>query len=132
MYLLDSDTVIFSLKGVPKVLENLRTHDADPKAISVITYGELLFGAAKSARPGENAARVRRIAEILPVVEVSRAVMETFGSLKAALERKGRIVGDLDLVIAATALVLSYKVVTNNERHFQQIPGLQVVNWSKD
>jgi len=85
----------------------------------------------KSSAPQANLAKVRRVAELFPVIEVSRAIMETFGSLKADLERRGRTVDDFDLVIASTALVLNYALVTNNERHFRYIPGLRVENWAR-
>jgi len=131
MYLLDTDTIIYALKGVPEVVRNFEAHAADPKAFSVMTYGELVYGAIKSARSMENLARVRRAAEIFPVIDVSRAIMETFGSVKSELEKRGRKVDDFDLVIASTALGLGYKLVTNNERHFRHIPGLTVENWAK-
>ncbi len=131
MYLLDTDTLIYALKGVPEVVRNFQAHAADPKAISVMSYGELLYGAGKSARPVENTARVRRAVELIPVIDVSRAVMETFASLKAELDKKGKPVDDFDLVIGATALVLNYRLVTNDERHFRAIPGLKIENWTK-
>jgi tRNA(fMet)-specific endonuclease VapC len=131
MYLLDSDIIIFALKGVDRVVENFNSHSADPKALSVITYGELVYGAQRSARPVQNLAKVRRVAEIFPVVDVSRAIMETFGSIKADLGSKGRTVADFDLVIASTALILNYKLVTSNERHFRHIPGLPIENWTR-
>jgi tRNA(fMet)-specific endonuclease VapC len=68
--------------------------------------------------------------ELFPVIDVSRAVVETFGSLKADLQRRGKGVDDFDLVIASTALVLNYTIVTNNEQHFRNIPGLRVENWA--
>jgi tRNA(fMet)-specific endonuclease VapC len=71
------------------------------------------------------------VAELFPVVEVSRPIVETVGSIKADLERRGRVVDDFDLVIAATALTLNYRLVTNNERHFRGIPGLHVENWAR-
>ena len=131
MYLLDTDTVIYALKGVPAVVRKLEEHGADPKAISVITYGELLYGAAKSTRTAQNLARVRRTAELFPVVDVTRGVAETFSAIKAELEGKGRSGDDFDLLIASTALMLNYKLVTNNERHFAHIRGLAIENWSK-
>ena len=131
MYLLDSDTVIFLLRGDPKVTKNLEAHAGDPKAISVITYGELLFGAKRSARPLANMARVRSVAELLPVIGVSPPVMETFASLKAELEQRGRKVDDFDLIIASTAIQLDYALVTNNTRHFRDIPGLRIDNWAR-
>jgi len=90
MYLIDTDILVYSLKGQPQVLGHLQRTASDPKAISVISYGELLYGAQKSARVDENLARVRRLGEVLPIIEVSPAIMEAFGSLKARLELDGR------------------------------------------
>jgi tRNA(fMet)-specific endonuclease VapC len=131
MYLLDTDTIIFFLNAVPEVVQNFQDHEADPKALSVVTYGELTYGAMKSARPLENVARVRRLSEILPVIDVSRATMDTFGSLKADGDRRGKQIDDFDWIIAATALIRGFTVVTNNEKHFVGIPGLKVENWSR-
>jgi tRNA(fMet)-specific endonuclease VapC len=131
MYLIDTDILIYSLKGDPRVMHHLRRTASDPKAISVISYGELLYGAHKSARPAENLARVRRLGEVLPVVPVSAAVMESFGSLKAQLETWGRRLDDFDLVIAATAMTLGYRLVTNNEKHFARIDGLPLESWAR-
>jgi tRNA(fMet)-specific endonuclease VapC len=131
MYLLDTDTIIYALKGNRNVTRNFDERAAQPKALSVISYGELFFGAMKSSAPQVNLAKVRRVAEVFPVIEVSRAIMETFGSLKADLEPRGRTVDDFDLVIASSALVFNYTLVTNNERHFRHIPGLRVENWTR-
>jgi tRNA(fMet)-specific endonuclease VapC len=131
MYLLDTDTIIFALKAVPQVVRNFASHAADPKALSVVTYGELVYGALKSARSVENLAKVRRTVDLFPVIDVNRAVMDTFGTLKVALEKKGKTVDDFDLLIASTALLLNYKLVTNNEKRFSHIPGLAVENWTK-
>ncbi len=131
MYLLDTDTVIYALKGDRQVVRRFEEEIAQPKAVSVITYGELYFGAMKSSAQQANLARARRVAELFPVIEVSRAIMETFGSLKADLSLRGKVVDDFDLVIASTALVLNYALVTNNERHYRHIPGLRLENWAR-
>jgi tRNA(fMet)-specific endonuclease VapC len=131
MYLLDTDTIIYAMKGEPQVVRRLQEKAGLPKAVSVVTYGELFYGAMKSAAPEANLAKVRRIAELFPVMDVSRAVMETFGSVKADLHRRGKGIDDFDLIIASTALVLNYAVVTNNERHFRIVPGLRLENWSR-
>jgi len=131
MYLIDTDTMICFLNGDPQVHASMGCHEKDPKALSVITYGELLYGAAKSQRPLPNTARVRRAAELLPVIEIGPPIAELFGALKASLEKDGERLDDFDLLIAATALTLNYAVVTNNEKHFRRIEGLRVVNWSK-
>jgi tRNA(fMet)-specific endonuclease VapC len=65
----------------------------------------------------------------IPVIDVSCAIMETFGTIKAEIGRQGTVVNDFDLIIAATAIVMGYCVVTNNERHFEKVPGLSCTNW---
>jgi len=130
VFLLDTDTLIYSFKGVPEVVRQLRQHRTRQMALSVITYGELVYGAEKSARRLENLARVQQTAELFPVIPVTRATMDTFGRLKATLQATGTVVDDFDLVIAATALTEGYVLVTNNVRHFAAVPGLRVVNWA--
>jgi tRNA(fMet)-specific endonuclease VapC len=130
MYLLDTDTLIFFLKGHKRVTGKFRDSAGSPKALSVISYGELLYGAHKSARSQENSAKVYRLAEVYPVIEISRAVMDCFGGMKAELSRDGISVDDFDLLIGCTALTMNYTVVTNNVKHFSRIPGLRVDNWS--
>lgn len=131
MYLIDTDILIYSLKGHSQVLEQLQRTATAAKAVSVISYGELLYDARKSARTDENLAHVRRLGEVLPIIEVSPAIMEAFGSLKARLEQDGRRLDDFDLVIAATAITIGYCLVTNNEKHFARIDGLNLENWAK-
>lgn len=131
MFLIDTDILIYSLKADEVVLSHLRRTAASAKAISVISYGELLYGAQKSARPDENLARVRRLGEVLPVIPVSPAIMETFSALKARLESDGRRLDDFELVIAATALTVGYRLVTNNEKHYRRIHGLHLETWTQ-
>lgn len=131
MFLLDTDILIYALKGEPAVLDNFKLHAAEPKAVSVITYGELVFGAQASQRVTENLAKVYRLKEIFPLIDVTPAIMDIFGALKAELRRSGTPIDDFDLLIGATALTLGYCVVTNNERHYARISGLEVTNWSK-
>jgi len=130
MYLLDTDTIIYSLKGHRQVMDNIARHRDAPKAISVITFGELIFGARKSQRMQENLAKVYRVRELFPIIDATPAIMECFGELKAGMQQNGISVADLDLMIGATALTIGYSVVTNNVVHFSRIPGLRVENWS--
>jgi len=131
MFLIDTDTVIYALKGDPQVLMHFQETAAEPKALSVVTYGELLYGALKSQRRQENMAKVRRLQEIFPVVEATNAIMETYAAIKADIETRGKPLDDFDLVIAATAISLGYRLVTNNERHFLRIKELKLENWTR-
>jgi len=130
MYLLDTDTLIYFLKGENNVVKNFRDHESQPKAISVISYGEMIYGAEKSERVSQNMAKVHQLAELYPIIEIGRSVMDSFGEIKASLSCGGITVDDFDLLIGCTALTLNYTVVTNNIKHYQRIPGLSVVNWA--
>ncbi len=84
-----------------------------------------------SQRVTENLAKVHRIKEIFPLIEITPSIMETFGALKAELRRNGTPVDDFDLLIGATGITMGYSIVTNNEKHFKKIPGLSITNWTK-
>ena len=131
MFLLDTDIIIYSLKGLPKVVENIQINADEPKALSVISYGELVYGAYKSAQVSSNLAKVHRLRDFFPVIDASSSILECFGSIKAYLSKKGITVDDFDLLIGSTAITCGYTLVTNNERHFKKIPDLKMVNWAK-
>ncbi len=131
MYILDTDTLIYFLKGNQTVVENFRSNTNRPKAISVITYGEMVYGAEKSKKTSQNMAKIHRLAEIYPIIDITRSVMDSFGEIKASLSTQGLTVDDFDLLIGCTALTLNYTIVTNNTKHYSKIPGLNVVNWAK-
>jgi tRNA(fMet)-specific endonuclease VapC len=100
-----------------------------PKSLSVITYGELIFGAIKSRNREQNLANIHRIAEIFPILPITPAIMETYGELKANLAKSGSIIADMDLMIASTAITHNLILATNNEKHFGRISILKLENW---
>ncbi len=130
-YLIDTNIIIYSIKGNSVVHDNFLKNENIPKSISVITYGELLFGAKKSQNHEKNIAIVYRIKELFPIIDIDKAVVETFSELKANLKKSGSTIDDFDLLIASTALTMNSVLVTNNEKHFNRIRGLKTENWSK-
>ena len=131
MYLIDTDIIIYHLKGLSAIAENMTVHAQAPKFISVITYGELCFGAAKSIQKIKNLAVIKHLAALFPVIKLNTEIMDIFGELKADLQKKGSSVDDFDLLNAATAMYLNYTLVTNNVSHYKSIPGLKIQNWAK-
>lgn len=131
MYLLDTDIIIYSLKGHAAVLENLRRHRNASLCVSVISLMELYYGAYKSQRIESNLAKVKTIEKTLKTIQAGEEVVELFGMLKSKLEAKGQPADDFDLVIASTALAHNLILITNNTRHFQKIEGLRIENWSQ-
>jgi len=131
MYLIDTDIIIYSLRNDQTVQQNFQKHKAIPKAISVVTYGELVYSARKSRLVQKNLAVTRRIAEIFPILDITSSVMDTFGELKASLESKGSRIDEMDLLIASTALCHNMILVTNNTKHVERIEGLGIDNWAE-
>jgi tRNA(fMet)-specific endonuclease VapC len=66
----------------------------------------------------------------LDVALFDRRAAVSYGRIRAVLEKKGRPIGAMDLLIAAQALSLGVRLVTNNEREFRRVPGLRVENWT--
>ena len=95
---------------------------------SIIVAAELRYGAAKKG----SERLTRQLEIVLSAIDVLALEAPTdalYGELRAQLERTGRPIGANDLLIAAHALALGHTVVTDNEREFARIDGLQVENW---
>lgn len=131
MFLLDTDTIIYILKGSDQVRNNLRLHINDPIKTSVISLMELTYGAHKSQYVSSNLAKIRRIEQMLEVLPIGSESVEIFGRLKSEYEFQGQRLDDFDLVIAACALTYGLILVTNKEKHFRRIEGLQIENWNR-
>jgi tRNA(fMet)-specific endonuclease VapC len=128
-YLIDTDIIVENLKHNEAVQRHLSERASIPKAISVITYGELLYGAKVSRQREKNLAIIRGLPDIFPIIGVGRAIIETFVEVKRSLEVDGQRIDDMDLLIAATALTMNYRLVSNNTKHFGRIKGLEIENW---
>jgi tRNA(fMet)-specific endonuclease VapC len=131
MYLLDTDTVIYILKGHPIVEQNLQEHPDKPMKLCVITMMELYYGAFKSKSVTSNLAKIKTLENALEILPVGREVMEIFGMEKAELERHGTPLDDFDLVLGCCALAHNLTLVTNNVKHFKRIESLKAVNWTE-
>jgi predicted nucleic acid-binding protein len=132
MYLLDTDTIIFSLKGHEAIKKNLQKHFEEPMKICVITLMELYFGAYKSEKVTGNLAKIRTIENAFEIISTGRESAEIFGMLKASLEKSGTPLDDFDLIIASCALSHNLILVTNNIKHFDRVEGLRLTNWTRD
>ena len=130
MFLLDTDTIIFSLKGHEAIKKNLQQHFEDPMKICVITLMELYFGAYKSEKVTGNLAKVRTIENSFEIISTGKESAEIFGMLKVSLEKSGTPLDDFDLIIASCALSHNLVLVTNNIKHFDRVEGLRLANWT--
>ena len=129
-YLIDTDIIIYSLKGNELVNHNFQKNKYEPIYISAITVGELIYGAEKSKNREKNLAKVAHVKKCFKTLEINSEVMETFGRLKANQEKTGEVVADMDLQIASVALYYNLILVTNNVKHFSKIKELKIENWN--
>ena len=130
-FLLDTNICIYIRRKKPEVvLRRFRTLKAGEAALSVITFGELVYAAEKSAQRAAALELLRELARVLPVLGLPETAAEAYGTIRTELERKGQMIGNNDLWIAAHARAAGLTLVTNNEREFRRVRGLKVQNWT--
>jgi tRNA(fMet)-specific endonuclease VapC len=130
-YLLDTNICIYIREEKPEeVLRRFRKLRLGEAAISVITYGELLHGAAKSKHRADALALLREVLHWIPALPLPEAAAEAYGIVRADLALKGEMIGNNDLWIAAHALASALILVTNNEKEFRRVRCLKMQNWA--
>ncbi len=130
-FMLDTNICIYLIKRKPpEVLKRLRTLPLGEAGISVITLAELTYGIAKSSQPEKNQDALSGFLAPMEIAPFDNLAAFHYGEIRAYLERHGKPIGSLDLLIAAHARSLNMTLITNNLREFKRIPGLQVDNWA--
>ncbi|MFT4047946.1 MAG: type II toxin-antitoxin system VapC family toxin [Solimonas sp.] len=130
-FLLDTNICIYiRQKRPPEVLARFQKLKAGDAALSVVTYGELLYGARKSQQREAALAKLADLVTLLPVLDMPASTADEYGAIRAALEARGETIGGNDFWIAAHAKAAGLILVTNNEREFKRVPGLKVQNWT--
>jgi tRNA(fMet)-specific endonuclease VapC len=130
-FLLDTNICIYiRRRRPPAVLERFRQLKPGEAALSVITYGELVYGAEKSQFREQARKQLAELAGLLPVMELPWRAGEFYGSIRATLATEGSMIGNNDLWIAAHAKAAGLILITNNEREFRRIQGLEIQNWA--
>lgn len=129
LYLLDTNILIAAMKGQPAVREQLESLPLSAMRLSAIVLGELEFGAEKSQHGERNRARLATLRERLPLLGIDTDTTLCYARIRALLERQGTPIGANDTWIASQALAIGAVLVTDNEREFSRVPGLELQNW---
>ncbi len=130
-YLLDTNICIYIAKHHPSaVRERFVQLKTDELAMSVVTLGELRFGAGKSQWRERAMAVIAQLVTTVKIVPLTEAAGAHYGQIRASLQQRGEMIGNNDLWLAAHAKVEGWILVTNNEREFVRVEGLQVENWT--
>ena len=128
-FMLDTDISSYIIKRRPATLAEKFEKHAETLSVSVITAAELRFGAEKAGRP-KLAELVEAYLERLAILDWTNEVTSHYARIRTELERRGKPIGNMDLLIAAHAVSQHMTVVTNNIKHFSSVPGLKVELWS--
>jgi tRNA(fMet)-specific endonuclease VapC len=125
-YLFDTDWIIDGLNGLPDAVRLLRSLGREGGAVSVISLAEIYEGVYAGADPAHDLVLARRFLAGFKVLDITRPIVTRFAQERASLRRRGSLIADLDLLIAATALTYDLTFVTRNVRHFERIGTLRL------
>lgn len=129
-YLLDTNICIYIAKRKPpEVLARFENLAVGEVAMSLITFGELHYGATRSANATRALETIELLATAIPVLTPDLAIAHHYGEIRAHLTAAGTPIGSNDLWIAAHARSADLTLVTNNAGEFRRVPGLRVENW---
>jgi len=129
--MLDTNICIYIIKNRPQVVrEKFQDFDIGELAISSITVSELYFGVYKSQYVEKNILALEHFLKPFDIVDYDFTAAIEYGKIRASLEKKGTIIGGLDMMIAAHALSLDMCLVTNNTKEFCRVENLELDNWA--
>lgn len=131
IYLLDTDSIIYWIKGDNNLSKKILTAGFDNISSSIITRSELYYGAYKSKKIEKNLESINKLNKKIQFLDFNDKCQKNFGKLKADLEKRGMTLNDFDLMIASTAISYNLILITNNVRHFSRIENLTIENWKE-
>lgn len=123
-YLLDTDWVIHYLNANATIVQRVDAYRLEGVAVSIVTVAELYEGVYGSSDVEGTERTVEQFLRGVSIVGMDEPVARRFGQERARLRAAGQLIGDVDLLIGATALVHGLTLLTNNRRHFDRLEGL--------
>ncbi len=131
-YMLDTNLCIDIMRErSPSALEKLQAVHPRDVCVSSVTLSELEYGACRSSNPAKNRLLIAEFMTPIDIAPYDDTCALYYGRVRSELESQGRRIGPLDTMIAAHALALDAILVTDNEREFRRVPGLNIENWRK-
>ena len=131
MFLLDTNICIYFIKQHPaEVVSKVKSYQPYEIKISAITVAELEYGAFKSQFVEKNRKVLLKFLSSFEIVPFDDQDAVVYGSFRTYLENQGKVIGPLDMQIAAQALSKQLILVTNNVKEFKRVPNLTIQDWS--
>jgi len=130
LYFLDTNICIYLIKNKPpEVKKYFDLVPVENVGISSVVLSELTYGVHKSNSIDKNTKALQHFILPFQVYDYTEKACNCYGEIRSDLERKGEIIGSMDLMIAAHALSEDATIVTNNTKEFCRVEGLNVENW---
>ena len=131
-YIVDTDICIYIMNKCPiEIIQKFKRFDVGEICVSAITVSELYYGVSKSQNRKLNKQRVLEFLFPLEILPYDEIAADIYGDIRSQLEKRGKTIGPLDLLIAAHALSRNLVLVTNNTDEFKRVKKLKVENWVK-
>ncbi len=127
-FLVDTDWIIHFLNGRSDIIAKLQELSVKGVAISMVSLAELYEGVYYSRNQANDEAALRDFVRTVSVLGIDEEVTRIFGRERGRLRSLGKTVGDLDLLIGATAIQHDLTLLTNNRRHFELLERLRIVS----
>jgi tRNA(fMet)-specific endonuclease VapC len=132
MYLLDTNVCIrFLNKSSPELTLKLIGTDPDEIFLCSIVKAELFYGAHKSNNPLKTLKAQKEFCNRFKSLPFDDSAAEVYGEIRSSLEKKGRIIGPNDLIIASIAKANDLILITHNGKEFNRVEGLTVEDWQE-
>lgn len=125
-YLVDTDWVADYLKGRANAVALLTALSQEGIAISLVTYGEIYEGLYYGSDFARHESVFLAFLQGVDVLLLNEEIMREFARIRGQLRAAGKLIGDFDLLVAATAIRYDLTVVTRNTKHFRRVPGLSI------
>jgi len=126
-YVLDSDILIYFLKGEKNIIEKIISLPKDDLYITIINYTELLYGIYNSNKITQNKEKILPFLDNFKILQFDKQSSKIFAKSKAKLKKQGNIIADMDLMIASIAISNKAILFTNNLKHFKRIEELEIL-----
>lgn len=126
-YLLDTNIVSYYLKGIDNLKDKVSSN-IDLLCISIISYYEIVSG-LQSIDAKKRIAEFENFCELIDIINLDKASISASCKIYSSLKKSGRLIDDIDILIAGIALSNNLVMVTDNTEHFERIEGLRIENW---
>ena len=127
-FLIDTDWIIHYLNGQRETVKRLVSLRKEGLAISVISLAELYEGVYYSTNSEGDKKTLDDFLTGVSILGLEDEICKIFGKERGKLRKLKIVIGDFDLLIAATCLCYNLTLLTNNIRHFKMVEGVNIVS----